>query len=161
MNTLKDFWNFLKSNSTGCIECFDAQDQKTTFSLEMWNKAQGFCRLDAMINGEMFTVLECTPIKLQEILDKYKSWWVRPLEVAADNWNKGKKVWVETDEELYDEMLCVLPPDFHARGAFAVGEPKTHIGSTPIYYCFKEDKQGFYWVQVMSIDELKKDLGIV
>ncbi len=157
MKTLKDFWNFLKSNYTGCIECFD-EDQKITLSLEMWNKKENFCRLDVMIDGEMITVNPCNFSKLQEIIDEYKSWWIRPLEVAKYNWQHGIKEWVETDEDLYDEMLCVLPPDFQAGGAFAVGEPANHVGSTPIYHCFKKDKQGQYWTQMMSINQFKQDL---
>jgi len=34
--------------------------------------------------------------------------------------------WQETTEEKYDEMLCVLPPEYMAGGSFVVGEPVTH-----------------------------------
>jgi hypothetical protein len=38
----------------------------------------------------------------------------------------SRELWQETTEEIYDEMLCVLPPAFQSNGAFLVGEPVTH-----------------------------------
>jgi len=34
--------------------------------------------------------------------------------------------WKNTTEERYDEMLCVLPPEYWKGGAFLVGEATNH-----------------------------------
>lgn len=164
MKTLRDLSEYLKTRSTAQVEAFD-KGKKTTFSLDMWSNDQrnsGLFDLRLVADGQLGeAIANCTFLKLQEMIDQYESWRIRPMDVAANNWYQSIKEWVETDEETYDEMLCVLPPDYHRLGMFAVGEPYTHAYHDsvpiPIYHCFKKDNQNRYWTQIMSIDELKKE----
>ena len=78
----------------------------------------------------------------QEFWDKMKS-----------NYYSQNNEWVETDEETYHEMLCVLPPEAMAQGAFLVGEPWNHNGDgEAVFACFKyRDKK--YSAQYMTMKQ--------
>lgn len=157
MKTLRDLQQYLKTHCTAQVEVFN-NNQKTTFSLEMWSDNHGVFDLRIIADGKLGeTITDCTFLKLQEMIDQYQSWWIRPMDVAVNNFHQGVREWIETDEETYDEMLCVLPPEYHRPGVFAVGEPKTHKNGIPIFYCFKRDDQNRYWVQLMSVEQLKTE----
>jgi len=50
----------------------------------------------------------------------------------------GDRSWIPTTEEMYHEMLNVLPPAYWRGGVFAVGEPWRHTGDNrPIFACFR------------------------
>lgn len=47
--------------------------------------------------------------------------------------------WIPTTENMYNEMLNVLPPRAWTGGAFLVGEAYTHNAEGyPVYACFKQ-----------------------
>ena len=53
--------------------------------------------------------------------------------------------WIPTTEEMYWEMLEVLPPRAQKRGAFLVGEADYHNAEGyPVYSCFKRAGDTFY-----------------
>ena len=50
--------------------------------------------------------------------------------------NQAETKWQEVTEEMYWEMLEVLPPSAWKGGAFAVGEPMTHDQLGPVHETF-------------------------
>ncbi len=51
------------------------------------------------------------------------------METAPD-------AWIPTTENMFWEMLEVLPPRAQARGAFLVGEASHHVNGEAVYSCF-------------------------
>lgn len=44
--------------------------------------------------------------------------------------------WIETTQNMYFEMLCVLPPTIMRNDNFLVGEPLRHVNGEAVYSCF-------------------------
>jgi hypothetical protein len=71
--------------------------------------------------------------------------------------------WSETTEEIFDNMLNVLPPEIMLTNGFLVGEPYDHEADTgkPRFDGFKRIGDKFYSSsRPMTKDEFKKEVGI-
>ena len=54
-----------------------------------------------------------------------------------DAMDANPDLWIDTTEDMFDEMLEVLPPAAMGGGAFLVGEPMTHNDNgEAVYACF-------------------------
>jgi len=62
---------------------------------------------------------------------------------------------IEVTEEVYNYALEVLPPLAWKGGFFAMGEPYSHAGVVPTYYCFVKINGKFY-CNVNTIEEAHK-----
>lgn len=68
---------------------------------------------------------------------------------------ESHETWVPTTEEMYTEMLNVLPPAATGRSCFLVGEP-SHTGRNgeTMYACFVA-RQGQYLARYMTLQEFR------
>jgi len=63
--------------------------------------------------------------------------------------------WIPTTENMYYEMLEVLPPEAMGNGGFLVGEPNHHNNDNePVYACFMRSK-GFEFGGTNYVDTFK------
>jgi len=61
--------------------------------------------------------------------------------------------WVETTENMYNQMLDVLPPAAMGENAFLVGEPYTHNEKNePVFACFVHSGK-HYQARYMTLNE--------
>ncbi len=63
--------------------------------------------------------------------------------------------WVSTTENMYWQMLEVLPPRAQTRGAFLVGEASRHVNGEAVYSCFKQTG-GEYFAKDMTFKQFKE-----
>jgi hypothetical protein len=62
--------------------------------------------------------------------------------------------WIETTGEMFWQMLECLPPRAQRRGAFLVGEPKTHNeNGQAVHACFNERADGRFFARHMTVAE--------
>lgn len=83
--------------------------------------------------------------------------------VWADLWAAMRPephAWVPTTQEMFDEMLCVLPPRAQGGGAFLVGEANHHnANGKAVYACFKQVGNE-YEARYMTVAEFRQFLSI-
>ena len=75
-----------------------------------------------------------------------------------DLWDAMKAApdaWVPTTENMWWQMLEVLPPRAQARGAFLVGEASRHVGGEAVYSCFKQTG-GEYFAKDLTVKQFKE-----
>jgi hypothetical protein len=64
--------------------------------------------------------------------------------------------WVETTDEMYYEMLTVLPPARFTQRSFLMGDPfRTDSDGNKVYACF-EYRQGGYFARFMTEQQFEK-----
>lgn len=77
------------------------------------------------------------------------------FETTQADYHAGVRVWRETTEDLYYEMLGVVPVAFATHGTFAMGEPYTHdYAGRPVYLFFGYNN-GRYFAQHGTIRDFK------
>ncbi len=69
------------------------------------------------------------------------------MEAAPD-------AWIPTTENMWWQMLEVLPPRAQTRGAFLVGEASHHVGGEAVYSCFKQTG-GEYFAKNLTVKQFK------
>jgi hypothetical protein len=75
-----------------------------------------------------------------------------------DLWDAMKAApdsWVPTTENMWWQMLEVLPPRAQARGAFLVGEASRHVDGAAVYSCFKQTG-GEYIAKDLTVKQFKE-----
>ncbi len=78
------------------------------------------------------------------------------FDTVRKNYLTGRKEWVPTTEEMYDEQLCCLPPERWVGSAFLVGEPADHNSAgEAVFTCFRRDSDGNYMCMNMTIAEFE------
>lgn len=86
----------------------------------------------------------------------------KPL-VWNDLWQAMRQephAWVPTTQEMFNEMLCVLPPRAQGGGAFLVGEENHHdADGEAVYACFKQVGDEFE-ARYMTVAEFRQFLSI-
>jgi len=66
--------------------------------------------------------------------------------------------WIETTEDMYWEMLEVVPPRAQLSGRFLVGEAKTHNNEgKAVYACFRQAGTQFF-AKHMTVNEFMKEV---
>ena len=84
----------------------------------------------------------------------------KPLEWQAlwDAMDANPNEWIPTTENMYWEMLEVLPPRKQSRGAFLVGEASSHNAEGyPVYSCFKRVGDSFF-AKSMTFDQFNQEV---
>lgn len=108
-------------------------------------------------SGEELRIPDTTFQRLEKTLGDYKEWKIEPQDVAVWNFQRHIKEWVEVDEKTYWYSLESVPPAYHKNGVYACGEAYSYNaeGETA-YRFFKEDNDGKFWTQIMSINDYLK-----
>lgn len=71
------------------------------------------------------------------------------------NYDAGLPAWVRTTEEMFMEMLEVVPPRCQTAGAFLVGEPwSTNAANENVHAAFRFDGGG-HWARYMTVPEFR------
>lgn len=60
--------------------------------------------------------------------------------------------WVLTTENMFFDMLQVLPPRKMLGAIFLVGEPLKHVNGEAVHACFTR-KDGAHWAKNMTVRE--------
>lgn len=69
------------------------------------------------------------------------------------------EAWIDTTEEMYWQMLEVLPPRKMARGAFLVGEPLRSNGEgESVYACFLRFGDTFK-AKNLTVKQFNQEIG--
>ncbi len=63
--------------------------------------------------------------------------WAELWAAMRAKFDAGGPGWVPTTGEMFEHMLCVLPPHSMRPGAFLVGEPWSHRGREAVYAAFR------------------------
>lgn len=75
-----------------------------------------------------------------------------PLWAAMD---AQPEAWIPTTEDMYWQMLEVLPPRAHAGGAFLVGEPLRHNSEgKAVHACFLKAGPN-YFARNLTVEEFR------
>ena len=85
-----------------------------------------------------------------------------PLEWAAlwDAMDAAPTEWIETTSDMYWQMLECLPPRAQRRGAFLVGEAKTHNEQgQAVHACFDERADGRVFARHLTVAEFFKEIA--
>ena len=75
-----------------------------------------------------------------------------------DLWDAMKAApdaWIPTTENMWWQMLEVLPPRAQTRGAFLVGEASTHVDGVAVYTCLKQSG-GEYFAKDLTFKQFKE-----
>lgn len=86
--------------------------------------------------------LECKPLE-----------WDALWEAMKDNPTK----WVPTTEHMYDQMLCVLPPEAQSSSGFLCGEPYTHNAEGHAVYAAFMRKGESHYAKYLTVRKFKKE----
>ena len=73
------------------------------------------------------------------------------------NYYSGNDEWVETTEEMFDEMLGAVPPVAMISTAFLMGEPWNHNDAGQAVYAAFKAKSGKCFAKYMTVNEFRSD----
>lgn len=81
----------------------------------------------------------------------------QPLEWQAlwDAMDADPKAWIPTTENMYWEMLEVVPPVAMRPCAFLVGEPLRHVNGEAIHACFRKTG-GSYVARNLTVSQFNQ-----
>jgi len=86
--------------------------------------------------------------------------WQPLWAVMAENYYAGNGEWVPTTEEMYREMLNVLPPVCQRGGSFLVGEPWNHNAEGQAVFAAFSRHGEHYKARYMTLREFKSDVNL-
>lgn len=72
-----------------------------------------------------------------------------------DAMKAAPEAWIPTTENMWWQMLEVLPPRAQTRGAFLVGEASRHVDGVAVYTCLKHSG-GEYFAKDLTVKQFKE-----
>ena len=121
-----------------------------------WGELAELQDLAEYIDPDDVELLE--PAGVPEFPDGEKLEW-SVLRFVMKKEYKGERRWVETTEDMFHEMLNIVPPRAQTCWAFLMGEAwDSNADGKAIYEAYKADGNGRYFAKYMTVKEFEQEL---